>query len=101
MLRPVGWRTLRVYESRKVAMKNLLALLRSRARESAASVSSPQEEEESPVVEVAKPVTVADAPETPRTTPQGPTGPGAWHSVGVGHWVGLDADSRPWVAWPV
>ena len=98
---PVGWRTLEVFESRAAARKHLLALLRAYARESPAPASSPQEKEGLPVAEVAKPVAVVEAQETPTTTPQRPTGPEAWYPVGVGHWMGLDADSRPWVAWPV
>jgi hypothetical protein len=97
VLRSAGWRTLEVYESRAVAKKHLLALLRSYAdKQRPPPVSSPQEE--SPVVEVKR---VIDTPETPITTPVGTKGPGAWHLAAEKYWVSLDADFKPWVAWRV
>ena len=126
VLRSAGWRTLRVYESRALAKKNLMALLRSYAKE-APTLTVPAQPppprsgrrdpdrvkpshapdpggttgEGAPVAEVTKPGGVTDTPETPVTTPVGPKGPGAWHPAAEKYWVSLDADFKPWVAWLV
>ena len=102
VLRPVGWRTLEVYGSRAVAKKQLMALLRSHAK------LRPPPASPSPAPEkISK--DFRDKPEEETSTdtlvePNGPRGwqlVGGWHLMGVRHWVGLDSDSKPWVAWLV